>query len=165
MKRKAIQLANKTIVVSLPIKWIKQQGIKKGDEIDLKEQDNSLLVSKEKSQELKKLTINLSEVKEIYARVIICSFNAGYDEIKIKFSTNNEIEKIQETIREKLWNVIIKEIDKESITLGRLHKDGSEEFDIALKRFFIIINNIAHETLDAFEKNDYDWLKRIVLIK
>ena len=44
MKRKAIQLASQTIVVSLPAKWVRQQGIKKGDEIDVEERGKELVI-------------------------------------------------------------------------------------------------------------------------
>ena len=44
MKRKAIQLANQTLVISMPSKWVKEQGIKKGDEIDVEEKGKRLMI-------------------------------------------------------------------------------------------------------------------------
>ena len=37
MKRNVIQLAGKTLVVSLPSKWVKLNSVKKGDELNVLE--------------------------------------------------------------------------------------------------------------------------------
>ena len=42
MERKAIQLAGKTLVVSLPSKWAKKFGISKGDVLFVEEIDTAL---------------------------------------------------------------------------------------------------------------------------
>jgi len=49
MKRRAIQLAKKTLVVSLPQAWVRKQGIKKGQEIHVREQGRSLVLHSEES--------------------------------------------------------------------------------------------------------------------
>ena len=60
MKRKVIKLADKTSVVSLPSKWIKNYKVEKGDELDLEEIGNSILIKPSKQQtEIKKIEINI----------------------------------------------------------------------------------------------------------
>ena len=45
MKRKVIQIADSTQLISLPRKWALKYGIKKGDELDVEEQGSNVLVS------------------------------------------------------------------------------------------------------------------------
>jgi len=56
MRRKVIQIADSTQLVSLPRKWALKHGIKKGDELNIEEKGSELLVSVEKGEvKLKKL--------------------------------------------------------------------------------------------------------------
>ena len=45
MKRKVIQIAESTQLVSLPRKWALKYGVKKGDEVDVLEEGNKIVVS------------------------------------------------------------------------------------------------------------------------
>ena len=62
MKRKVIQLAGKTSVISLPSKWVQQQGIKKGDELEIKEEGSKIIVSSEKGSILQNIQVDLSDL-------------------------------------------------------------------------------------------------------
>ena len=62
MKRKIIQIADSTQLVSLPRKWSLKYNIKKGDEVEVEEQGNKLLVSTEKGVELKSIEIDVTEL-------------------------------------------------------------------------------------------------------
>jgi len=43
MKRKVSQIGPATLMVSLPSKWAKQFGVKKGSELEIEEKGNKLL--------------------------------------------------------------------------------------------------------------------------
>ena len=45
MKRKVIQIADSTQLISLPRKWAQKFNIKKGDELEVEEHDNKIVVS------------------------------------------------------------------------------------------------------------------------
>jgi len=48
MKRKIIQLAGKTMVVSLPAEWIRKFKVNKGDEVELKEEGKRIIINTDK---------------------------------------------------------------------------------------------------------------------
>ena len=45
MKRKIVKQGAATLMISLPSKWCKKFGLKKGDEVDIETANDSLLVS------------------------------------------------------------------------------------------------------------------------
>ena len=59
MKRKIIQLAGKTHVVSLPSKYVKKYGLKKGDEVDVEERGAQIVLSHGRETAIEKVTIDL----------------------------------------------------------------------------------------------------------
>jgi bifunctional DNA-binding transcriptional regulator/antitoxin component of YhaV-PrlF toxin-antitoxin module len=68
MKRKVIQIAQSTQLISLPRKWAKKFGIKKGDELEVEEKGSSVTVSTSKDIEAEKVTIKFDETKKFLKR-------------------------------------------------------------------------------------------------
>ena len=68
MKRKVIQLAGRTFVVSLPTSWAREWDVKKGEELELIEDGPRLILSTEKSRQSKKGLIDLSKSKKSLSR-------------------------------------------------------------------------------------------------
>ena len=60
IKRKVIQIANSTQLISLPRKWSQQYGINKGDEVNVDEQRSKIIISIEKAAELKSVEIDVT---------------------------------------------------------------------------------------------------------
>ncbi len=82
MRRSVIQLAGKTHVVSLPSKWIKKYGIKKGDELELEENNEKIVISKDSAKEIRSREIELNNYGAMARRVIGALYKKGYDEVK-----------------------------------------------------------------------------------
>src|SRR3989344_1846924 len=101
MKRKAIQLANQTIVVSLPAKWVRQQGIKKGDEIDLEEKGNQLIVAfKIIDKKEERAEIDVSNWNDRLIRLVLSGLNKkGFDEIVVKYDKSSTAKTLEELIK------------------------------------------------------------------
>ena len=165
MKRKAIQLANQTIVVSLPAKWVREQGIKKGDEIDIEENKSQLIISSESKALTEKKIIDISKIEKTYKRIMGAALKAGYSEIEIKFNSYKQLKIIEDHIRFAFSTFTIANQTKDSIILKRFYKDDYENYESVLKRYFLLNNYLAEETGKAFEKNDFDWMKQNTIIK
>ena len=165
MKRKAIQLAHQTLVISLPSKWVKQEGIEKGDEIDISQSSHNLVISKQGEIPHKKLNMDLCETGVKGIRIIDLAFKAGYDEIEVRFSSHEDLRNIDRFMRVRMPTFNIKYQTKNSLIIEKVYNDNSEKFSDILKRFLVILDQIAHETLEAFKKNDSEWLKQIILIQ
>ena len=59
MKRKIIKQGHNTLTITLPNKWAQRLNLKAGDEVDLVEKENSILInSEEKAKEKMQLLIS-----------------------------------------------------------------------------------------------------------
>ncbi len=70
MKRKIIQIANSTQLVSLPRKWCLSNNVKKGDEIDVKEKDNNIVVSTNAEPKPQSIEIKFKDYGVLLARFL-----------------------------------------------------------------------------------------------
>ena len=117
LKRKVIQLAGKTLVVSLPTKWAKMNGVIKGDEIEVTEDGSVIKISKESSTHLSKNSVDLdiSGKKEMAKRMVASLYKAGVDEIRITYETPEEIQKVEEVMQETCMGYEIRTFPKTNI--------------------------------------------------
>ncbi|MBT5043325.1 AbrB/MazE/SpoVT family DNA-binding domain-containing protein, partial [Candidatus Woesearchaeota archaeon] len=60
VKRKVSLIGPSTLMVSLPSKWVKAFGIKKGDEIEITENGSNLLLESQRLKKGEALRINLT---------------------------------------------------------------------------------------------------------
>ena len=83
MKRKLIQIANSTCVVSLPKEWIDEYKLKKGDELNIYPLKNTLLIRTNnlKSDEIYLDLTNLHY--DLVWRYLITAYRRGTETIMI----------------------------------------------------------------------------------
>lgn len=155
MKRKVIQIADSTQLISLPRKWALAHGVKKGDELEITEENSTLRITTEKGPEFMKIEVDITGLDRTSILYCIESiYRLGYDEIKVIFNkpkarylrTDTEVRVISvvhyvisrlpgfEIIQERENFCLIKDIQNVS----------SKEFDSMLRRIFLLL-------LDAFE--------------
>ena len=73
MKRKVIKQGPATLMISLPSKWAKNIGLKQGDEVELIEKGNGLLISSGSVSEGKECLIELKNIKQ-WIKIILNQF-------------------------------------------------------------------------------------------
>ena len=84
MKRKVVKQAGGAYTITLPIEWVRDNGIKKGCEVDLKINGKSLHIRNEGDVKVKKIKINVSgfNFKKVYLH-LNSLYSAGFDEIEV----------------------------------------------------------------------------------
>jgi len=105
MKRKVIQLARRTHVVSLPSKWVKKYGVQKGDELDVAEYQERLTISTCSALAAKRTQIDISDLNSsLIWRYLNTAYTQGADEIELNFTnqttTNPRTGKTSKTLAE-----------------------------------------------------------------
>jgi len=180
MKRKIIKQGHNTLTITLPTKWAKQFNLQAGDEIDLLEKDNGLFLTTERKFESLKTEINIDDldIPTIW-KYFMAVYREGYDEVKVKFPTDKELEnpykfftqhkpdlrykkergkrRIQESLQGFVNRFIgyeIVEHGKDFIVIKEMGQITSKEFDSSLRRIFLIVQQMAEETLEAIETNN-----------
>ncbi len=89
VKRKINLVGNSTLTVSLPSKWVKKNNLEKGDELEVEENGQQLIINSGAARKkLSEITINFDEdtTSSIVWRYMKSAYTHGYDTIIVNFS-------------------------------------------------------------------------------
>lgn len=164
MKRKVIQIADSTQLISLPRKWALQHNIKKGDELDVEEQGNKIIVGTDKGFKIEKAQLNISDLGVMTKRCVHALYKKGIDEINLVFDKPEDIEIIQNALGKEAVGFEVTGQGSNYCVIK--HVSGElEDFDTILRRTFLLLISLANESLDAIKKNEFNRLRSIALLE
>jgi phosphate uptake regulator len=165
LKRKVIQIANSTQLISLPRKWSQKYNIQKGDELDVEEEGNKIFISTEKTQESGNIEVDITGIDRDALLFLIRSlYVKGYNEIKLVFN-NPTI--AHHRLRTKV--TVISEIhievnrltgieviqQRENFCILKVLTEGSiKDFDLILRRLFLLVKDACEDLVNGAVKGD-----------
>ena len=101
MRRKVIQIANSTQLVSLPRKWALEHGIKKGDELDVEVQGNKIMINSGLSKPVSKnIELDFAGLAPLLKRALHALYKVGYDSVLLHYNNPELIKAIQINLRD-----------------------------------------------------------------
>lgn len=165
MRRKVVKHGPATFIVSLPTKWVKRYSIKKGDELDVEEQENTVVISTGKGKSLGKIEVDITSLdRSSLMYVLRVLYKLGYDEITLKFNEQTTHHYRLETQRSVI-SVVHEELNRLSgievvmqregiILLKPLSEMAFEEFDNMLRRIFLMLIDMSNDLIHGAETND-----------
>lgn len=163
MKRSVIQLAGKTHVISLPSKWVKKYGIKKGDELEISEENENIIISKEKAKTELKKDVDVSDYGLMSRRVIGALYKKGYDEVKFFYDDPKIGEVLQKEIDSGLIGFEIIAHGKNHCNVRMVASQENENFDSLFRRIFFVLISEGKDGIDFISPLDKENLKGIIL--
>ena len=179
MKRKIIRQGHNTLTMTLPSEWVKKFNISSGDDVDVYEKDNCLLINSEKHDNNMKTEFSIDgmDLPTIW-KYFMAVYREGYDEVKVKFTPGLELEnpykffshhqidlKYGKNIEKKeatdvIQGVVSRFIGFEIIECGvdyvlirELSQPTSREFDNSLRRVLLVLQQMADEILEAIKSS------------
>ncbi len=181
MKRKVIKQGHNTLTITLPSDWVKKLNIQAGDELDLNENNGSLLINGKQHNGNKKTVIDISgfSVPMIW-RFFQSAYREGYDEIKVIYNPKEATEgaynfytsqfeykrmgeksnykkcgldMIEELVNRFIGMEII-DHGKNYCTVREMGELTSREFDNSLRRIFLLISELFDKVLELIETNE-----------
>lgn len=169
MKRKIIkQGAGYTI--TLPVDWIRRYNLKEGNEIDLNNRGDDLILNHNNSKKIEDAELNFEGNKNQIVNHIIATYRKGTDNIKINFKKSEIKDKsgkvyktsqiIQDTINE-LIGLAIVEHTKNSFLVKNIAETSKDNFDVILRRAFLLLLNISEQSNKAIKNKDKKDLEEI----
>jgi len=162
MKRKVIQLAGKTHVISLPSKWVKQHGIKKGDELEVEEHGSRLGIKTNTTKELSKKEINCDKLEMLTRRSILRQYHEGTDEIQVNFSNPKKIQDIKEYLDELIGYEIVKQGNNYAI-ISDVTGQKQQDLNQIMRRLFLLLKGVIEDSVTALQQKDKDAMQNIIL--
>lgn len=165
MKRSVIQLAGRTLLVSLPAKWADSNNVKKGDELDVIEDNHRLLINTEPKTTLETAELDADVLKASIKRFIFALYKKGIDEIKITYSDEAVADVIRDTLlNETVGYEIVSQTPKSCIV--KLITSGNiTEFDNLLRRTFLLLMSMSEEILISIKDKNYGQLLKTALLE
>lgn len=176
MKRKVVAQGNQSLTLTLPIKWVREQQIKAGDEVDVNHSGSELIISKGTPKRGGTVQINVTTAtnnSKLLRSLIFGAYRSGADEIEIHFEALELVDRdmgrvktikyIQDTVN-LLIGVSIVEQTKNFCRIKDITGASEEEFDNILRRTFLLILSIGEQSLKAFEEKDKEAFADVPLI-
>lgn len=148
MKRKVNLVGQNTLTVSLPTKWTKRMNIGKGDEIDIEEENGTLIIRKESTiKKGKTIDLNLSG-KDFITNAISRYYKIGYHIINFRLEDPALLKEVKLGVNNCIGADII---DWEEKTGTIKIFDDSEE--ISSQRYLIKLFQTVHCTINQLKED------------
>ena len=163
MKRKVIQLAGKTLVVSMPNKWVKKYGVKKGDDVEVEEGERKLVIKVGGKGEQTTKIINIKEIKIMLNRVISGLYKAGYDEVELTYESPEQYSVIRDVLNKTCMGYEIIKHGQRTILIKNLSELHLDEFDNILRRYFLTLLSSADDALEYIKQGNLEGMREIEL--
>ncbi|MBT3297990.1 hypothetical protein HN385_03635 [archaeon] len=136
MKRKLIKQGYDALTLTLPRKWIRDNSLKPGDEIDIENSGKKLIIKCDSSFSNKVKEIVLGKTNHYHLRSLIAStYKSGYDEIIIKFKDGRDLEKINEVVNSFTGLEVISGNKKNYVIKSFLLSEGNNIDNLIIKMF------------------------------
>ncbi len=160
MKRKIVQHGSSSLTVTLPVKWVDKFNLKKGEEINIEETGDTLLVSTDKSVAISKKVVSASEYGIFTKNNLSHLYQLGYDDIEVIFEDSKTLEDIRERIPGCIgYEIIDQKANK--VFIKSIATTLETEFDTLLRKSFLITNEMAANIIEILEKKQYAKLKEL----
>ncbi|MCF7861904.1 hypothetical protein K9M79_06685 [Candidatus Woesearchaeota archaeon] len=154
MIRKLVKHGSTTLITSLPTKWTKSMGLKKGGEINIEVKGNHLIISPtDNFKEPKRMTLDLRGFESDFVDFILpIPHKIGYDEVEVLFDDIAISRRCQKKINEMLLGYEITEQSSSRLLIQNISE--SFNFDPLLKRLYMITLTFCKEIYTALENGN-----------
>ena len=163
MIRKLIKQGSTSLVVSLPIEWIRSNKLTVGDEVEIFPQEYALAIRTKGEKKVMKCVLNVDSVDEMSLYVNLLNlYRKGFDEVKIisnsnkimDFETNkhiNTLKSVQQWLSRFIgWEIIT----QDPIVIKDITGESSEDPEKLLKRVFFLLNSFVDEEIAAINNKN-----------
>ncbi len=164
MKRKVIQIGDSTQLISLPRSWAKKFNINKGDELDVLDEQNRLVITTTTEINPETVELDISNLGLMIPRCVHALYKRGVDEIKFTFEEPSIIQSLQESLGKEAVGFEIIDQGK-NYCVVRYVSGQFEDFEPILRRTFLLLLSMAEEIVLCIERKDYNHLPNIALME
>lgn len=128
----------KSYTVTLPLGWVKQQGLDKTKTVDLEIVNNQIIIKADKEEKDCRL-VDADKAEDALMKVIQSAYRLGINELKIIYSKPELRKYISQIINTKLIGYEIVEQTKNMLRIKDITKESAEEFRTVLRRIFLLL--------------------------
>lgn len=161
MKRKLVKQGAATMMISLPSKWIKENKLEKGSEVDLIEAKDKVIISLSASENKTKSTeVTLTSSQESSIRTILTNiYRQGYDSVKVNFKDEETLKTIESTVASQLLGFEVIKKTKEFCSVENITEPSKDHFDNIFSKLLMNIDELFDLTNNALTGKKFDEFK------
>lgn len=160
MKRKIVQHGSSSLSVTLPSKWVKTYGLKKGNEVNVQEAGSTIKISTQKESTLDVKNISLKDYGVFSKNNLVHLYQLGYDEINIRFLDIKTLNEIKRGLPSCIGYEIIDQTT-DRVKIKAIATTIETEFDTLFRKAFQVTNEMAKNLQVAIKNNDYSNIEEI----
>ena len=161
----------KSYTVTLPIEWVKQQGLDKTKSVELDIVGNKAIISRHKEKE-QMVIIKGGDYPTSMIKVLQGLYRAGVSEVRLDLADNSLVEEILDIMDKKLIGYEIIEQKKDYLIIKDITKESEEDFRIVFRRIFLLLLELSESNdivqirvLDRNIKKLINYCQRILMKK
>ncbi|MBI3037063.1 AbrB/MazE/SpoVT family DNA-binding domain-containing protein [Candidatus Woesearchaeota archaeon] len=164
MKRKVIQIAGSTQLVSLPRQWALRNNVKRGQEIDVQEDGSKVIIHANSEPILETAELEVSNLGSMVPRCVSALYKRGVDSLKVTYSSPSAVGVLHSALAKDTTGFEMLEQGEQFCVIK--HVGGAPtEFDSVLRRIFLLLNTMSDECISAFKKENYPLLKNLAFLE
>lgn len=161
MKRRLVQQGAATLMVSIPAKWARKFRLKKGDEIEVAETEDTLVLSSEAKARRARLELDVSNFYPLVKRIVGNKYIQGFDEIVLTSQKPEVLKDVPDVVKAHLLGFEVVEQSRNRIVVKEVSHVAEEEFDVMLRRLFLLVKMMGSDLVSALKsKEDVDYVVR-----
>ncbi len=178
MKRKLVKQGAATLMVSIPSKWAKLHHLDKGDELEIEERNNVLILAPKENARVKEKKITLKTHTESAIRTYVTTlYRTGYDRISISASKPETIKIIEELVEKQLLGFEITKKKGTECEIETISEPSADQFNnifskmiLNIEELFDIVDRTLNGGKEAYEETEqriarFDNACRRIIIK
>lgn len=161
----------KSYTVTLPLDWVRQEGLNKSKSVELEIIGKKVLISPKKEVSSREI-VDLAKYPHVVTKVLPGLYRMGINEIKLLYHTSLQLQEIVEIVNSRLIGYEIIEQTKEYVLIKDITTEAGEEFETLLRRVFLLLLELIESRelsqiniLDQNIKKIINYCQRILIKK
>ncbi len=160
MQRKLVKQGDNALTVTLPAAWTKANKLTAGDEVEIENDNNQLVINSKTEKKVKSITftIHSNDDSRLYRSLLGAYYRAGFDEIKIQYDSPKVIPELQKAV-DFLYGFEIFEQKENICIIKKMYESESTELQLIVTKMIQTIktmqNIISHDIAEDIKEEKH----------
>ena len=134
---KLIKQGGGGFTIYLPKKWVDENKLSKGDNLDVTVSGKELIIGPKATNKKSEIETKLTNSSETSIRTLITNvYRTGYDRVKIFFNTEDQFKILQKIIKTRLIGFEVIKKEKDFCIIENITEPSVDQFDNILNKLF-----------------------------
>lgn len=144
MNRKINRVGQNTLTISLPSKWTKHYDLQAGEELNVEEDGNQLIISTSSEKSSRSISMHIAKNDDYMNRIVCAPFLKGYDEINLSYDNQIMYAKILGSLKLAVGFEVVEQ-SSGKCKLAEISRGSQENFGSLIIRLFHVIRSFIKE--------------------